>query len=163
MLDECKQSTTASRTHVKKNFQVITFHDGLKAWIDSYRHCVCPWSYLKHTFSIIYRAKYDNRIGKSRRRSWRYLICMITLGLCSYNVRLFDDVTAIWVSYWWRREFPNYEGLHRGRICKHAQLWCFPVCYDEWAIWTTLGLPVRRHEAKVNGAKQLKTSAVTPA
>ena len=59
----------------------------------------------------------DNRIGESPWRSWCYLICIITRGLCSYNARLFnDDVTAIGVSYWRRREFPNYARLHRGRM-----------------------------------------------
>ena len=49
-------------------------------------------------------------------RSWRYLICIITRGLCSYNARLLnDDATAIEV-YWRRREFPNYARLHRCRI-----------------------------------------------
>ena len=116
MVDECKQSTTTSSTHVKKHFQVITFHDGLKAWMDSYRHCICPGSYLKYAFPIC-KAKYDNRIGESLWRSWRYLICIVAHGLCSYNARLFnDDVTAIGVSYWWRREFPNYARLHPGRI-----------------------------------------------
>ena len=39
-----------------------------------------------------------------------YLICIITRGLCSYNVRLSDDdITAIRVSYWWRREFSNFS------------------------------------------------------
>ena len=39
--DECKQSTTLSSTYVKKNFQTNTFRDGLKAWMNWYRHCVC--------------------------------------------------------------------------------------------------------------------------
>ena len=60
---------------------------------------------------------YDNRIGESPWRSWCYLICIITRGLCSYNARLFnDDVTTIGASYWRRREFPNYARLHRGRM-----------------------------------------------
>ena len=56
MVHECKQSTTTSRNHVKKNFQVNTFHDDFKAWMDFYRHCVCLWSYLKYTFSF-YKVK----------------------------------------------------------------------------------------------------------
>ena len=116
MVHECKQCTTTPRTHVKKNFQVNTFHDHFKAWKDFYRHCVCPWSYLKYTFSF-----YKVKLWQSNRgipwRSWCYLICIITRGLCSYNARLFnDDVTAIGVSYWRRREFPNYARLHRGRM-----------------------------------------------
>ena len=102
MVDECKQSTTTPSTHVKKIFQVNTFHDGLKAWMDLCRHCVCLESYLKYVFSI-YRAKYDDRIGECPWRSWRYLICIITRGLCSCIARLFyDDVTAIKVSFWRR-------------------------------------------------------------
>ena len=63
------------------------------------------------------KAKYDNRIGESPWRSWCHLICIITCGLCSYKAQLFnDDVTAIGVSYWRRREFPNYTRLHRGRM-----------------------------------------------
>ena len=117
MVDECKQSTTTSSTHLKKNFQVNIFHDGWKVWMDLYRHCVCPGSYLEYAFSI-YKAKYDNRIGESPSRSWCYLICIINRGLCSYNARLFnEDVTAIGVSYWRRREFPKYARLHRRLIC----------------------------------------------
>ena len=56
MVHECKQSTTTSRIHVKKNFQVNTFHDDFKAWMDFYRHCVCLWIYLKYTFSF-YKVK----------------------------------------------------------------------------------------------------------
>ena len=66
--------------------------------------------------------------GESPWRSWRYLICIITRGLCSYNARLFiDDVTAIAVSYWRRREFPNYARLHRGRMLNHT--------LSIWDIW----------------------------
>ena len=43
-------------------------------------------------------------------------------GVCSYNARLFNnDVTAIGVSYWQRREFPNYARLNRGRIFYNAR------------------------------------------
>ena len=116
MVHECKQSTTTSRTHMKKNFQVNTFHDDFKAWMDFYRHCVCLWSYLKYIFPF-----YKVKLWQSNRgilwRSWCYLICIITRGLCSYNAQLFnDDVMAIGVSYWRRREFPNYARLHRGRM-----------------------------------------------
>ena len=53
-----------------------------------------------------------------------YLICIITRGLCSYNARLFnDDVTAIGVSYWRRREFPNYARLHRRRMPTKVRLY----------------------------------------
>ena len=126
MVDICKQSTatsTCSSTHVKKTFQMNIFHDGLKVWMDLYRH-VCPENYLKYAmyaFSI-YKVKYDNRIGESLWQSWRYIICIIIRGLCSYNARLFyDDVTAIWVFYWRRREFPNYARLHRDRMVGHDQ------------------------------------------
>ena len=122
MVDECKQSTTTSNTHVKKNFQMNKFHDALKAWIDLYRHRACPGSYLKYAFSIN-KAKYDNRIWASPWQSLHYLICIITRGLCSYNVRLFDDdITAIGVSYWWRWEFSNFSQFHYGRISSPAQV-----------------------------------------
>ena len=119
MVDECKQSTTTSTTHAKKNFLVNTFHGGLKAWMDLYRHCVCPGSYLNYAFSI-YVAKLRQLNRGIPSRSWRYLICIITRGLCSYNARLLnDDVSAIKV-YWRRREFPNYARLHHGRMRNHA-------------------------------------------
>ena len=93
-----------------------TFHDGLKAWIYVYRHCVCQGSYLKYGFSI-YKAKYDNRIEESPWRLWHYVICIISHGLCFYNARFFnDDVTTIGVTYWRRREFTNYAWLHHGRM-----------------------------------------------
>ena len=116
IVDERKQSMTTSSTHVKKYFQMNTFHGGLKPWMDLYRHCVCPGSYLKYAF-LIYKAK----LWQSNRgfpvATVTYLFCIITRGLCSYNARLFnDDVTAIGVSYWRRREFPNYARLYRGRI-----------------------------------------------
>ena len=105
-----------SSTHVKKNFQVNTFHDGLNAWMDLYCHCVCPGSYMEYSFSI-YKAKCDNRIGESQWRSWYYLICIITRGLCCYNAWLFNgDVTAIGVSNWRKRDFTNYARLHCGII-----------------------------------------------
>ena len=56
MVHECKQSTNMSHIHVKKNFQVNTFHDDFKAWMDFYSHCVCLWSFLKYTFSF-YKVK----------------------------------------------------------------------------------------------------------
>ena len=120
MVDECKQSTSTSTTHVKKNFQVNTFHGGLKAWMDLYRHCVCPGSYLKYAFSIYVTKLWQLNRGIPS-RSWRYLICIITRGLCSYNARLLnDDSTAIEVSYWRRRESPNYTRLHRGRMSTNS-------------------------------------------
>ena len=90
MVNECEQSTTTLSTHVKKKFQMTTFHDGLKVWMDSYHHHACPGSYLKYRFSIN-KAKYDNPIGESMWQSLHYLICTITHGLCSYNVQLFND------------------------------------------------------------------------
>ena len=128
MVDELKQSTTTPITHMKKNLPMNTFHDGLKAWMDLYRHCVYPESYLRYAFSI-YKAKYDNRVGESPWRSWRSLVCIITRGLCFYNARLFnDDVKAIGVSYWRRREFPNYARLHLGRMLLH-HLVVLVVCH----------------------------------
>ena len=115
MVDEFKQSTTTSTTHVKKNFQVNTVHGGLKAWMDLYRPG-CPGSYLKYAFSIYVAILWQLNRGIPS-LSWRYVICIITRGLCSYNARLSNDgVMAIEVSYWRRREFPNYAQLHRGRI-----------------------------------------------
>ena len=74
------------------------------------------WSIHFHSI----KWNYDNRIGESPWRSWCYLIYIITRGLWSYNARLFnDDVTAIGVSYWRRREFQNYARLHRGRMRWH--------------------------------------------
>ena len=65
----------------------------------------------------IYKAKYKNRFGEWPLRSWRYLICIISRGLCSYNARLFnDDIMAIGVSYRRTGEFPNYARLHRGKM-----------------------------------------------
>ena len=63
-VDECKQSTTPSSTHVEKNFQTNIFHESLKAWMDLYRSCLYPDSYLNYVFSIC-KAKYVNRIGES--------------------------------------------------------------------------------------------------
>ena len=95
MVDEYKQSMTTSSTHLKKNFQMNTFHVGLKPWMDLYRHCVCPGSYLKYAF-LIYNAK----LWQSNRgfpvAIGTYLICIITRGLCFYNARHFnDDVTVM--------------------------------------------------------------------
>ena len=107
---------TTSSTHAKKKIQMDTFHGGLKPWMDLYRHCVCPGSYLKYAF-LIYKAKLWQLNRGFPVAILTYLICIMTRGLCSYNARLFnDDVTAIGVSYWRRREFPNYARLHRGRM-----------------------------------------------
>ena len=62
-----------------ENIQVDTFHDGLKAWKDLYRHCVCKGSYLKYAFSI-YIAKLWQSNGAIPSRSWRYIICIIAVG-----------------------------------------------------------------------------------
>ena len=86
-----------------------------REWISTVIVYVYEVIWSIHFHSI--KWNYDNRIGESPWRSWCYLICIITRGLCSYNARLFnDDVTAIGASYWRRREFPNYARLHRGRI-----------------------------------------------
>ena len=117
-----KQSTTTSSTHVKKNFQMNTFHDGLKSWIDLYYHRACmSRCYLKYAFSI------NREIWQSNQgipwQSLHYLICIITHGLCSYNVWISnDDITAIGVSFWWRREFSNFSQFHRGRMSSPAQV-----------------------------------------
>ena len=56
-------------------------------------------------------------------QSLHYLICIIICGLRSYNVWLSnDDITAIRVSYWWRKEFSNYAQFHRGRMSSPAQV-----------------------------------------
>ena len=68
MVDECKQSTTPSSTHMEKNFQTNIFHESLKAWMDLYRSCLYPGSYLNYVFSIC-KAKYVNRIEESPQRS----------------------------------------------------------------------------------------------
>ena len=63
MVDKCKQSKTTSTTHMKENFQVNTFQDSLKAWMDLYDHCVCQESYLKYAFQSIKRNK-TTELGK---------------------------------------------------------------------------------------------------
>ena len=86
-----------------------------REWISTVIVYVYEVIWSIHFHSI--KWNYDNRIGESPWRSWCYLICIITRGLCSYNAQLFnDDVTAIGISYWRRREFPNYARLHRGRM-----------------------------------------------
>ena len=86
-----------------------------REWISTVIVYVYEVIWSIHFHSI--KWNYDNRIGESPWRSWCYLICIITRGLCSYNARLFNhDVTAIGASYWRRREFPNYARLHRGRM-----------------------------------------------
>ena len=93
-----------------------------REWISTVIVYVYEVIWSIHFHSI--KWNYDNRIGESPWRSWCYLICIITRGLCSYNARLFnDDVTAIGVSYWRRREFPNYARLHRGIITIFPSLW----------------------------------------
>ena len=79
-------------------------------WIYTIIHA-CSQSYLKYMYAFsINKAKYDNPIGESPWQSLHYLICTITRGLCSYNVRLFDDdVMAIGVSYWWEG---NFQTMH---------------------------------------------------
>ena len=72
------------------------------------------------------------------------------------HARLFnDDVTAIRISYWWRKEFPNYARLHCGGInvnpckmghCKHLSKFGWVVWNDarrqhigtEWRIYTSV-------------------------
>ena len=100
----------------RKTFKWTHFTTILKReWISTVIVYVYEVIWSIHFHSI--KWNYDNRIGESPWRSWCYLICIITRGLCSYNELLFNyDVTAIRVSYWWRREFRNYARLHRGRI-----------------------------------------------
>ena len=114
-----------------------------REWISTVIVYVYEVIWSIHFHSI--KWNYDNRIGESPWRSWCYLICIITRGLCSYNARLFnDDVTAIGVSYWRRREFTNYARLHRGRI-SHYELNCLD---DGWDI----GLELLMHEIMLNNA-----------
>ena len=97
-----------------------------REWISTVIVYVYEVIWSIHFHSI--KWNYDNRIGESPWRSWCYLICIITHGLCSYNARLFnDDVTAIGASYWRRREFPNYARLHRGRMVFSE---CFKVFFS---------------------------------
>ena len=99
----------------RKTFKWTHFTTILKReWISTVIVYVYEVIWSIHFHSI--KWNYDNRIGESLWRSWCYLICIITRGLCSYNARLFNDnVTVIGVSYWRRREFPNYAQLHRGK------------------------------------------------
>ena len=89
-----------------------------------------------------YLAQYDNRIGESPWRSWCYLICIITHGLCFYNTRLLNDNgKAIGVSYWWKREFTNHARLHRGRISTiYIPCICYERSFSEFylSIWNQL-------------------------
>ena len=117
MVNECKQSTTTSSTHVKKNLQMNTFHDGLKAWMDLYRHHACPGSYLKYAFTIN-KAKYDNQIRESLWQSLHYWICITTLKYMAFRWWCHGNR----VSYWWRREFSNYAQFQHGSMSSPAQV-----------------------------------------
>ena len=90
MVDECKQNTTTSSTYAKKGFQVNIFHDGMKAYMDLYRHCIYPGSYLKYAFSIK-EAKYDNLSGNP-------LINVTLLTLHNYPWVMLLHCTAF---QWW--------------------------------------------------------------
>ena len=106
-----RHASTWRKTFKSTHFTTISKRE----WISTVIVYVYEVIWSIHFHSI--KWNYDNRIGESPWRSWCYLICIITRGLCSYNARLFnDDVTAIRVSYWRRREFPNYARLHRGRM-----------------------------------------------
>ena len=112
MVDECKQTWPRQAPTWRKYFQMNTFHYSLKEWMDLYRHCVYQGSYVKHEISI-FKVNSDNQNGESPWRPWRFLICILTRGLCSYNARLFnDDVTAIGVC----------TRLHGGRKSKFAHI-----------------------------------------
>ena len=86
MVDECKQKTTTSSTYVKKNFLMNSFPDGLKAWMDLYRQCVCRGSYLKCAVSM-FKAKYDNWIGGS-------LPCAELPMGCAPTMHIFSVMTS---------------------------------------------------------------------
>ena len=106
-----RHASTWRKTFKSTHFTTISKRE----WISTVIVYVYEVIWSIHFHSI--KWNYDNRIGESPWRSWCYLICIITRGLCSYNARLFnDDVTAIGVSCWRRREFPNYARLHRGRM-----------------------------------------------
>ena len=86
MVDECKQSTTTPTTHVKKTFKWTHFTAGWKReWIYTIIVYVQEVIWSMHFKSI--KRNNDNRIGESHRDPWRYLICIISRGLCSYNAR----------------------------------------------------------------------------
>ena len=92
MVDECKQSTTTSSTEVKKDFQMNTFHAGLKAWMDLYHHCVCPGSYLKFAFSL---SKQNMRIELGITHGDRHLSDLLNYPwVCAPTMHYFLSVTS---------------------------------------------------------------------
>ena len=117
IVDKCKHSTPTSSTHMKKTFKLINTFVSLKVWMDLYFNCVCPVcpvSYLNYVFSI---DKWNMTV-KSRNPcgDCDAVYLHITCVLCSFNAWLFNDyVTAIRLSYWQRKIFPNYARLH-GKI-----------------------------------------------
>ena len=119
-----RHTPTWRKTFKWTHFTTISKHE----WISTiivYVHEVI-WSMHFQSIKWIY----DKLFREFPWRSWCYLICIITHGLCSFNARLFnDEETAIRVSYWRWREFPNYTGLHRGRMS--SKLIC---CLIHWLV-----------------------------
>ena len=131
MVDLCKESTTTSSNHVKKRLPNEHISRRCKG-VNGFKQSLCMPGKLSEVCIFNPKAKYDNRIAKFPRRLWRYVICIIGHLLCCYNTRLSnDDVMAIGVSYWGRKEYPNYARLHRGRADyqHHDQCVVFNIHY----------------------------------
>ena len=86
MIDECKNSTPTSSTHVKKNLQMNTFHE-----LESMNRCECQVSSLKYVFSI-YNVKYVYQIGGIPVSIVTLHICILLVG-CTPTLHGFSMMT----------------------------------------------------------------------
>ena len=105
------------------------FHDGLKSWMDLYRHCVYPGSCLKYAFSIYKTGK----IWQTNRGIPAAIVTLSNLYNSPWVVLLQCTAFQWWlhgsrVSYWRRREFPKYTRLNCDRICVHWQWSTLECC-----------------------------------
>ena len=101
MVDECIQSTATSSTHVKKNFQVNTFHDGLKARMDLCRYRVCPGSYLKCAFPIYIKRNMTVQSGipvailtPSNLHNYPWVVLLYSIRVLRWLLKSLNLITA---------------------------------------------------------------------
>ena len=118
MVDEYKYDRTTPNTHTNKDIQMSPFHK-----FDSANN-VIPSLYR---FEVLYKVCIWNLQNEIRQLNRDIPTVIVTLYLihlpmgCAPNAQLLnDDVTAIELSYWRRRESPNYPRQHRGRMFTKA-------------------------------------------
>ena len=120
VVDEYKQGTYSSITHINNDFQMNTFHmcERVRSIISS----LCTFTMLSRMYFKSTTWNMTIKSGNSHGDRGAILVHLPVRGLCAYNAWLLNnDITTIEVSYCRRREFPKLYTVGRGRMEFPAQ------------------------------------------